>query len=322
MQSKAITPNAGYTPVAKEILQYPLATDKLISLVPTNYAQDYWFERSNAKVLKATGQAGEEGAVQRINRSTQKHVYTVDDRAFETIVPRRVEIAAQQQNYSDIQEAVVDMSMLTRTRHEKRGALFLSTDANYRSSGTNKLLLVGTTDFTKWTSPSVGTPIDDIYTVITRLGPFDPSISKITIAFGIDAANRVATHDTVLEAIKYTQTGGRAGPEDIKKLLSKWYMIDEVIFLQPVMQDPDGTEERIWPSDEVFITVTKRGTPDKMKPTFAACFRQRVEGGDDVSVYIDEVREGAHGGTAVKVALSETFESIDKQYGARLKDCL
>lgn len=315
--AKALTPNPGYTPVAKEILQYPLAADKLISLVPTDYAQDYWFEKSVVAVLDDSGQASEEGAVQRIYRDKTKQLYTVDDRAFETVVPRRTEKAAQQQGFSDIQEAVVDLSMLTRTRHEKRAALHLQTAANYAA---NKLL-TGTIDFTKWALPNTGDPSEVIYRLITALGPFDPALSKLTIALGVDAMNVVAQHDKVTEAIKYTMMGGRAGPKDLQMLFSKWYPVEEVLILQPVLQDATGNESKIWTADEVYVTITQRGTPDKSKPTFSSCFRQRIDG-DDVVVYTDEVREGAHGGTAVKVAVSETFKLIDKQYGARLIDAV
>ncbi len=322
MQAKALTPNPGYTPVAKEVLQFPLAADKLISLIPVASGQDYWFERNNAKIINATGQAGEEGQVQRITRTASKRTYTVDDRAFETVVPKRVGIAADQQGGNEVQEAVVDMSMLTRTRHEKRASLFLADDTKYRTTGSAPLLLTGTTDFVKWTSAALGTPIDDVYRLITNMGPFDPALSKITIAFGIQAANRVATHNTVLEAIKYSKTGGRASQEDLKVLFSKWYPVEEVIFLQSIIQDADGTSASIWAEDEVYISITQKGTPDKIKPTATACFRQKIDGNDDVVVYTDEVREGAHGGTAVRVAVSETFELIDNQYHGRLKDAL
>lgn len=318
----AITPNPGYTPVAKQILQYPLSVDKFITVVPTDYAQDYWFENSNTQILDETGQASEEGEVQRIYMDKNKKYYTVDDRAFETIIPRRTQIAGQQQRTDEVQEAVVALSMLTRTRHEVRGSSFMKDDANYRSTGSDKLLLVGATDFTKWASASTGHPIDDIYTLLTRLGPFDPALSKLTIGFGIDAANRIATHDDVLEAIKYVRGGGRAGPDDLKLLFSKWYPVDEVVFLQPVLQGATGSAAKIWTADEVYVSVTQRDKPDKIKPTGAACFRQKVEGEEDVCVYVDDVREGAHGGKAVKVAVSETFKLIDNQWLGRLKDAV
>jgi hypothetical protein len=181
--------------------------------------------------------------------------------------------------------------------------------------------LTGGVDFAKFALPNTGDPIATIYTLITRLGPFDPALSKLTIACGVDAMNIIAQHDKVLDAIKYTKTGGRAGPDDLKMLFSKWYQVEEFLILQPVLQDAAGNESKIWTADEVYVTISQRGTPDKSKPTFSSCFRQRIDG-DDVVVYTDEVREGAHGGTAVKVAVSETFKLIDKQYGARLIDAV
>lgn len=318
-----LSPNPGYTPVAKEVLQYPLQVDKLISLIPTPYAQDYYFEKGNTQVRDHSGQAGEQGAVQRIERNKGRVVYNVEDRAFDTVVPRRTEQSAQQQGYSDIQEAVEDLTMLTRTRHEKLGSLVMSTDANYIAAGANQNLLVGVTDFVKWALPNTGDPIATIYTLLMRLAPFDPALAQCRIGIGTAAMEILAQHDKTLEAVKYVRGGGRVGPEDLKIILNKWVPVEEVFILQAQTEDYYGNPSQIWAADELFVSVTQKGEPKKNKSTAVACFRQEIEGADDIAVYTaPTITEGAHGGTYVKVAMSEVFKVINNRLFGRLKDAV
>lgn len=319
--ANGLSPNPGYTPVAKEIIGFPLRVDQLITLIKTPYSSDYWFEKGNTQIRDLTGQAGEKGAVQKVERSKGKVVYQVEDRAFETFVPRRTEQAAQQQSTSDVQDAVVDLSMLTRTRHEAMGAALLTTDSIYKVDAGQELLWIGTTNFTKWALPSTGHPITDIYYVLMRLGAFDPAMSKLSIGIGTLAMAVLAEHTDVLDAIKYSRVGGRAGPEDLKVLFNKWVPVDDIFILQATVEDYYGNSTPIWPTDEIFIMITQRDTPSKSKPTGAACIRQEVDG-EEIPVYTGPSNEGAHGGTYVKVAMSEVFKVINNRLMGRLKDAV
>src|SRR5262245_13073706 len=105
MDANNVSPHPGYTPIASQIINYPLWADKLVSLVPVNYSKDYYFDKSAVEVLNDNNLASEEGEVVSIEREKNKVFYSVEDRGYKTFIGRRTEIAGNQQDFNEVQEA-------------------------------------------------------------------------------------------------------------------------------------------------------------------------------------------------------------------------
>lgn len=132
------------------------------------------------------------------------------------------------------------------------------------------------------------------------------------------------THASVLEAVKYTGTGGVISTDAAKQILG----LDELYVSKAQIHtgNPNAAESALSLSylmgDDVVFLVQPgaSSTPDMSQPAFAYTFRLRVNGQlTPVYTYFREER-GGHGSWWVQVACNEDNIVVGKIYGSRIKD--
>jgi hypothetical protein len=239
----------------------------------------------------------EEGSVTESKSRRSQTSFTALDFAHSEFLPIKAREEADLLGVDDTQMVVERITDVVLRKREIAVAAELFKASNYTG--------MTATPGTKWGTATVKQITTDVNTGIDAMtGPAGGD--RLILAMGLAAWRSLSTNANLLENIVPTKMAGQATPEQVAELLG----VDEVVIGKAKRNTASKTETAsptraaIW-GDSALLCY-RSAAPTVMGTTgHAVTFRRRV-GGQAMAVYlIDEPRRGAHGGTLIKVAMTE-----------------
>lgn len=234
-------------------------------------------------------------------RRTQRS-FEVKDYAHSEFLPTRVRAAADVLGIPDVDLITQRVTEVVRRKQELDAAAVLFAAGSYTG--------MTSSPGTKWGTATVKEIVADVNTALDAMVAPSGADRKI-MAMGRQAWRSLSTNANILAAITPTKAQGQATKEQIAEFCG----LDEVVVgmarknsATKVASDT-LTMADIW-GDNALVCY-RSSNPSQMGATgHAVTFRTPVQG-SAINVYVyDDPDRGAHGGTKIKVALTQSLPKI------------
>lgn len=311
--------NPVLTDVAQEYVNEDLIAEKLVDVVPVDSTTFSYYTFGASAAFDQYDDAADEDADVPESKSKRTRVEgSVKDHALRESIGAKTQNEAQLVGWDERAATTQMVQEHIKLNHELRVATMLTTTGNYFAANVCE---VGVTAGSpaKWDTTN-GDPFLDLMTYLDKL--LGVGVGSVRIGFGLRAWRNLSLNTKVLEAIKYTGTGGVIPVEPVKEILG----VDE-IFIGRARKNTSGkindTEtnmslSRVWGDSVVILVQPKPGVASKRKPAFAYTFRQKMRGSLSPVYTYQQANRGGHGSEWVQVACDDNTYITGKGYGAYL----
>lgn len=295
--------NSVLTGFVVDYKNYEYIAELVAPVVECEEGQNYYYKMGlsdNFDVYETI--AGEDAAVSESKSRRAQTSFSVKDYAHSEFLPRRVQSAGDVLGIKDIDLIAQRVTEVVRRKQEIDAASILFATGNY--SG------MTSSPGTKWGTATMKQIVTDVNTALDAL--VAPSVQdRKIIVMGRAAWRSVSTNTNVLAAITPTKAAGQATREQLAEFLG----VDEILVgmakknTATKVASDTLTMGDIW-GDHALVCYRSQA-PTQMGATgHAITFRTRV-GGQAIGVYTyDDPDRGAHGGTKIKVALTQSVPQL------------
>lgn len=234
------------------------------------------------------------------SRRTRRSVDTIDITHSE-FLPVVAEEEGQLIGLPEIDMVTQRVYGVVMRKREKRVATAATTAGNYNYTGTPAV---------KWGTATVKQIQTDINTALDSL--VAPEGCEVVMLMGLQAWRSLSTNANVIAVVTPTKAATQLTEAQIAELFG----VDRVVVGKMKtnttnVESDTPTRSNIW--GDVAVIYYKTPKPTRASVGFAQTFRRKVYG-RPINVYLLPVHRGAHGGTLVKVSMTERpFQPMNKE---------
>jgi hypothetical protein len=287
---------------------YAYIADEVSPIVEVDPAQGYYYEFGQSDDFdEYETEITEEGSVTESKSRRTQRSYSTLDFSHAEFLPVKAEEEGELLGFKDIDlvvERVTDVVLRKRDIYVAGEAFDTGNFSGMTSS-----------PGTKWGTATVKQVVTDVNTAKDALVA-PGSDDELVVVMGLAAWRTLSTNANILAAITPTKAAAQATLEQMAALLE----VDRIVVGKgkkntgAKVETDTVTRTNIWGDHALVCYRTKR--PSVMGNTgHNVTFRKKV-GGRGLNVYLIPEHRGAHGGTLVKVSLTEKpFQVVNAQAG-------